>query len=77
MNTPPDPSDRKPAESKPPGLLQVVASALAAAFGVQSQSNLKRDFRQGRAWHYIIAGLVFTLVFIILVISVVDLILDH
>lgn len=43
---------------------QVLQSTLAAAFGVQSSRNRERDFKQGKASQFIIAGIVFTLAFI-------------
>ena len=55
--------------------LQVVGSVLAAAFGVQSNRNRERDFRQGNARVFIIAGLVGTVVFILAVALVVKLVL--
>jgi uncharacterized MAPEG superfamily protein len=55
--------------------LQVVGSVLAAALGVQSSRNRERDFKQGRAGVFIIAGLVFTALFIGGVYTVVSLVL--
>ena len=54
-----------------PSLVQVAASVLAAAFGVQSDANRQRDFAQGSAKTYIIAGLIFTALFILAVVGVV------
>lgn len=59
-----------------PTLLQVVASVLAAAFGVQSTANRERDFTQGSATTFIIAGLVFTVLFIMTIIGVVKWVLS-
>ena len=39
---------------------QVVASVLAAAFGVQSSRNRERDFKEGRFGTFIVAGILFT-----------------
>jgi hypothetical protein len=58
-----------------PSLLQVVGSVLAAAFGVQSSTNRERDFASGSATAYIIAGVVFTAVFIFVLLAVIKLIL--
>ena len=60
---------------KPPGFWQVVLSTLAAAFGVQSRKNLETDFKRGNIYVYIIAGLLFTLVFIGVVLLVVRMVL--
>lgn len=55
--------------------LQVVASILAAGLGVQSSKNRERDFKQGRASVFIAAGIVFTVLFIGVVFTVVQLVL--
>lgn len=55
--------------------LQIVGSTLAAAFGVQSSRNRERDFSRGRVSHFIVAGIVFTVVFVLAVIVVVRLVL--
>ena len=56
-------------------LLQVMGSVLAAGLGVQSSRNRERDFEQGRAGTFIVAGLVFTALFIGGVYTVVSLVL--
>jgi hypothetical protein len=56
---------------------QIVGSTLAAAFGVQSSKNRARDFEKGKPIHFIIAGVVFTLIFIALVVLVVSLVLPE
>jgi len=56
-------------------LLQVVSSVLAAGLGVQSSRNRQRDFKQGRAGAFILAGLLFTALFIGGVYTVVSLVL--
>lgn len=53
----------------------VVTSTLAAAFGVQSSRNRERDFTHGKALHFIIAGIVFTVAFVLTVVLVVNLVL--
>lgn len=54
---------------------QVVASVFAAGLGIQSSKNRERDFKQGRAGVFIVAGIVFTLLFIATVYTVVQLVL--
>lgn len=44
--------------------LQVIQSTLAAALGVQSSKNRERDFAQGRASQFIVAGILFTAIFV-------------
>jgi len=56
-------------------LRQIISSVLAAAFGVQSGNNLKRDFSKGRVSHFIIVGIGFTALFIWGIIILVDWIL--
>ena len=54
----------EPAESETPGLLQTASSVSAAFFGVQSSKNRERDFSKGKASHFIIMGVLLTVVFI-------------
>lgn len=42
----------------------IISSVFAAGLGVQSSKNRERDFKEGSAGMFIIAGLVFTAVFI-------------
>ncbi|GMU45712.1 MAG: hypothetical protein AMXMBFR26_04940 [Porticoccaceae bacterium] len=69
--------DRKPAapQQKPPGFFAIVLSTLAAAIGVQSSKNRERDFAQGSPLPFIAAGIIFTVLFILTVITVVNLVL--
>ena len=55
---------------------QIAFSTMAAAFGVQSGRNRERDFSRGRATQFIIAGIVFTVVFVLTMITVVNLVLS-
>ena len=55
--------------------LQIVSSVFAAGLGVQSSKNRERDFKQGRAGVFIVAGIVFTLLFMGTVFTVVQLVL--
>jgi hypothetical protein len=52
--------------------LQVVGSVFAAGLGVQSSRNRERDFKQGRIGVFIAAGIVFTLIFIGVIVLVVQ-----
>jgi hypothetical protein len=79
MNDPeqnPDSEERREAEP-PPSVTpwQVALSALAAAFGVQSSRNRARDFSHGRATHFIAAGIIFTLLFVLGMVVLVNLVL--
>ena len=62
-------------DNKPPTFWQMLHSVMAAAFGVQSGKNRARDFSQGKPGHFIAIGLLFTLVFVLLLVGVVKLVL--
>jgi hypothetical protein len=53
---------------------QILQSTLAAAFGVQSHKNRLQDFEEGNAGWFILAGIIFTVVFIFTVLTVVNLV---
>lgn len=55
--------------------LQIIGSVFAAGLGVQSSKNRERDFAQGRAGAFIVAGIVFTALFVGAVYTVVSLVL--
>ena len=55
--------------------LQVVSSVFAAGLGVQSSKNRERDFKQGRFGVFLAAGFIFTLLFIGIVVTTVQLVL--
>lgn len=55
----------------PPNFLAVMGSVIAAAFGVQSSKNRLRDFQGGSPVPFIIGGIVFTLLFILAIVTVV------
>ncbi|MCP5195561.1 MAG: DUF2970 domain-containing protein [Gammaproteobacteria bacterium] len=62
-----------PSDNRPPGPLSIVLSVLSAFFGVQSEKNRERDFQHGRPIHYILIGLIMTLLFILVVLIAVKL----
>lgn len=65
------------AASAPPlTTLQVVGSTLAAGLGVQSRENKVRDFEQGKMSQFIVAGLVFTGLFLAGLITLVNVIVS-
>lgn len=47
-----------------PSIIEVIKSVLAAAIGVQSDANRQKDFTQGSLSTYIVAGLIFTVLFV-------------
>ena len=56
-------------------LRQMLGSVLAAALGVQSGKNRARDFSRGKPSHFIILGVGFTVLFVLIVLGVVKLVL--
>ncbi|MEX0430919.1 DUF2970 domain-containing protein [Spiribacter insolitus] len=56
---------------------QVIKSTAAAAFGVQTEDARRRDFTQGSAASFIIAGLLFTVAFVVGLLVVVNLVLSQ
>ncbi len=58
-----------------PTILQIIKSVLSAYIGVQSEANRQQDFSQGSMKAYIIAGIVFTVLFVGVIIFVVSVVL--
>jgi len=76
-------NDRRPSAEDAPGeetredpprvsTGSVIGSIFAAAFGVQSSRNKERDFAQGNYRHFIIGGIVFTVLFVVTLIVIVN-----
>ena len=63
-------------EKQAPGLWQVAKSVLAAMLGVQKSENYQRDFQYGKPAQYIILGLVFVTLFILILVGIVNLVLS-
>ena len=57
------------------GIWEVCKSTLMSFFGVQKESVRQRDFEKGKPLHFIIAGVVFTLMFIAILYGMVKLVL--
>jgi hypothetical protein len=49
------------------GFWRVVQSVLAGLIGVQSKKNKERDFTDGKPHHFIVGGLIGTLLFVLAV----------
>lgn len=58
-----------------PGVLKILQSILAGAFGVQSDRRRQEDFASHSPWPYIVAGLLFTAAFVVGLILVVQVVL--
>ncbi|MCQ2028884.1 DUF2970 domain-containing protein [Stutzerimonas zhaodongensis] len=56
-------------------LRQMLQSVLAGALGVQSGKNRERDFSHGKPSHFILLGLGFTVIFVLVILGVVKLVL--
>jgi hypothetical protein len=64
-------------DDKPVTWWQVIGSTLAAAIGVQKRANRERDFSRGKPMQFIIAGIVFTALFVLIVALVVRVVLSQ
>ena len=51
---------------------RLLQGTLAAAFGVQSQKNREQGFEEGNAGWFILAGIIFTMIFVATVLTVVN-----
>ncbi|MEO4049348.1 DUF2970 domain-containing protein [Pseudomonas sp. CAU 1711] len=62
-------------KDKPLTFREMLQSVLAAAFGVQSGKNRARDFGRGKPSHFILLGVLFTALFVLLLFGLVKLVL--
>jgi len=62
-------------DNKPLTLWEMLQSVLSAALGVQSGKNRARDFSRGKPSHFIILGVLFTAVFVLVIFGIVKLVL--
>lgn len=70
-----EPAGQAPSEKL--GIFQIAFSTVAAAFGVQSSRNRARDFNSGKPTHFIIAGVLFTAGFVVVMVLLVSLVLRN
>lgn len=56
--------------------VRVIKSVMSAMIGVQKKENLENDFSKNSATPFIIAGIIMTLVFIVVVWGVVQFVLS-
>lgn len=75
MTEPSSTDHDKGQKSGSPGVLKVMQSILAGAFGVQSDKRREEDFSSHSPWPYIIAGILFTAGFVIGLIVIVQMVL--
>jgi Protein of unknown function (DUF2970) len=62
-------------QQQAPSFLGVLRSVVASMFGVQSTRRREADFTHGKPIHYIVVGLLVTVMFILAVWGVVKLVL--
>lgn len=62
-------------DEQPLSFKEMLQSVLAAALGVQSGKNRSRDFSRGKPAHFILLGVGFTLLFVLIVLGIVKLVL--
>lgn len=62
-------------KNKPLTFWEMLQSVLSAALGVQSGKNRARDFSRGKPSHFIMLGVLFTVVFVLTIFGVVKLVL--
>lgn len=67
---------QSPSKKKGPGVLKVMQSILAGAFGVQSSKRREEDFSSHSPWPYIVAGILFTACFVVTLVLVVNWVLS-
>lgn len=74
MNQAPDQrKDEQQPEETP--FWRAVLSVLQAGFGVQSPKNRQRDFQSRSIMPYVVAALLFTVVFVLVLVGVVSMVL--
>lgn len=64
-------ADHRKQPARSPGVLKVMQSILAGAFGVQSNKRREEDFASHSPWPYIVAGILFTAGFVVTLILAV------
>ena len=69
--------DNNPSEDGKLGFVHILKSTLAGALGVQSDKNREQDFTKGSIKVYAVAGVIFTVLFIAVVITVVKVVLHN
>jgi len=58
------------------GFLNILKSTMFAAGGIQTKANRERDFEHGKPSTFIIAGIIFMVVFILSIVGVVQLVMS-
>jgi len=69
-----DGSNEQQAPQKVP-FWKVMFSIMAASFGVQNKKNKERDFGSGSIKGFVVAALIFTFAFIMILVTIVSVVL--
>lgn len=56
---------------------QTVKSVAAAVFGVQSEQNYQRDFKQNSFVPFLLVGIVFVAIFVLTLVTIVNFVLPN
>ena len=65
----------KEKNKKKVSFLSTMSSVAAASFGVQTNKNRERDFEKGKFHHFVIGGIIFAVLFILLIIGIVKVVM--
>lgn len=68
-------TSEKPSSQKKVSPFAVMKSVFAAGFGVQTNTNRERDFEQGKFHHFVIGGIVFAVLFVLILVGLVNVIM--
>jgi len=52
-----------------------MGSIISAWFGVQTKANRERDFEHGKFHHFVFGGIIFAVLFILLVVGIVKVVM--
>lgn len=65
----------KPEQHKKITPFSFMGSIVAAWFGVQTRENRERDFQHGKFHHFVIGGIIFAVLFVLLVVVMVKVVM--
>ncbi|MBM4201303.1 MAG: DUF2970 domain-containing protein [Gammaproteobacteria bacterium] len=68
--------NHRPPGADKPSLLTIIGSALAAAFGVQSERKRLRDFQHGSPTTFVLVGIAMTVMLVLAIYLVVRVVLS-
>ena len=67
----------KEKSKKKVSFFSTMSSVAAASFGVQTNKNRERDFEQGKFHHFVIGGIVFAVLFILILVGLVKIVMHQ